>query len=314
LIQKLELEESRQKIVEIYELPKFPSQCIHCNSKNLGLHGKQKNRNGVIQRYGCKNCGKKFRYNIGFEKLKCDSIHVTEALQLYFTGLSLRSISHFFKMMYGMNISVQAIYRWIKKYIKMIKTYLATYVPQVGDTWRCDEIYLKIKGEQKYLFAMMDDDSRFIICHFVGERKTMQFAIKLFSLAKTIAQKSPKIIITDGLHSYKIAYRKVFWTAKNPRVKHIYATFDKKTKYLNNKMERWNGFFRDREKTMKGIKKVDSVMIEGLIIYYNFIREHSVLKMTPAEYLGVKIAGNDKWKTLIQNAGMAQKTFNGEIK
>jgi transposase-like protein len=32
---------------------------------------------------------------------------------------------------------------------------------QVSDTWRADELYLKVKGNMKYPFAMMDDETRF---------------------------------------------------------------------------------------------------------------------------------------------------------
>jgi putative transposase len=71
----------------------------------------------------------------------------------------------------------------------------------------------------------------------------------------------------------------------------------------NNKMERMNGEFRDREKVMRGIKKDDSVMFDGYQIYHNFLRPHMGLDgKTPAEKCGIKIEGDNKWITLIQNA------------
>ena len=52
----------------------------------------------------------------------------------------------------------------------------------------------------------------------------------------------------------------------------------------NNKQERFNGEFRDREKVMRGIKKTDSVMFDGYQIYHNYIREHMGLNgKTPAK-------------------------------
>jgi len=71
----------------------------------------------------------------------------------------------------------------------------------------------------------------------------------------------------------------------------------------NNKMERFNGEFRDREKVMRGIKKVDSIVFDGYQIYHNYVRPHMGLDgKTPAEVCGIKIEGDNKWKTLIQNA------------
>jgi len=70
----------------------------------------------------------------------------------------------------------------------------------------------------------------------------------------------------------------------------------------NNKMERLNGEFRDREKVMRGIKKEDSVMFDGYQIYHNFISPQMGLNgKNRAEMCGIKINGENKWLTLIQN-------------
>lgn len=64
-----------------------------------------------------------------------------------------------------------------------------------------------------------------------------------------------------------------------------------------------NGEFRDREKVMRGLKKMDTPMIEGYRIYHNYIRGHEALGgKTPADMASIKIEGNNKWVTLIQNA------------
>ncbi len=68
-------------------------------------------------------------------------------------------------------------------------------------------------------------------------------------------------------------------------------------------MERMNGEVRDREKVMRGIKKMDSPIFKGYQIYHNYIREHEGLKgKTPAEAANIHIEGNNKWMTIIQNA------------
>jgi putative transposase len=71
----------------------------------------------------------------------------------------------------------------------------------------------------------------------------------------------------------------------------------------NNKMERINGEIRDREKTLRGLKKKRTTIFRGYQIYHNYIRPHEALDgKTPAEACGIKIEGKNKWKTLIQNA------------
>jgi hypothetical protein len=74
----------------------------------------------------------------------------------------------------------------------------------------------------------------------------------------------------------------------------------------NNKMERLNGEIRDREKTFRGLKREDTPIITGYQIFHNYFRTHEGLNgKTPAEASGVKIEGNNKWITLIQNASKA---------
>jgi putative transposase len=71
----------------------------------------------------------------------------------------------------------------------------------------------------------------------------------------------------------------------------------------NNKMERMNGEVRDREKVMRGLKKVDTPILKGYQIFHNYVRPHEGLDgKTPAEACGIKVEGQDKWKTLIENA------------
>jgi hypothetical protein len=64
-----------------------------------------------------------------------------------------------------------------------------------------------------------------------------------------------------------------------------------------------NGEIRDREKVMRGPKKVDTPILAGIQIYHNYLRPHEALDgKTPAEAAGIKVDGDNKWQTLIQNA------------
>ena len=43
----------------------------------------------------------------------------------------------------------------------MTSKYLNGIVPRVGNWFRADEVWIKIAGKQNYLFASMDDDTRY---------------------------------------------------------------------------------------------------------------------------------------------------------
>ena len=54
---------------------------------------------------------------------------------------------------------------------------------------------------------------------------------------------------------------------------------------------------------MRGLKKVDTPILAGYQIYHNYMRPHEGLAgKTPSEACGIKIEGENKWITLIQNA------------
>lgn len=72
---------------------------------------------------------------------------------------------------------------------------------------------------------------------------------------------------------------------------------------MNGKMERLNGEMRDGEKVMSGLEDEDILLLEGYQIFHSYIRPREALKgRTPSEACGVEVKGENKWKTLIQNA------------
>jgi hypothetical protein len=108
-------------------------------------------------------------------------------------------------------------------------------------------------------------------------------------------------VITDGAANFSDAFKKEFFTLKDPRTRHI-AHIRLQGDHNNNKMERMNGEVRDREKVMRGLKKRDTPVLTGYQIYHNYFRPHEALKgKTPAEKSGIMI-GENKWKTVIENA------------
>jgi transposase-like protein len=275
--------------------------CQYCGSTNLKKDGIRKNKAGAIQKFYCRDCHHYFTINIGFERMKHNPQAITSAMQLYFSGESLRNTQKSLKLL-GVQVCHKTIFMWIKKYTKLMKDYVENLMPNVSDTWRADELYVKVKGDMKYLFALIDDETRFWIAQEVAETKYQHDARHLFEMGKELMGKKPLVLITDGLPAYHDAYKKEFWTQKSPRTEHINAVHFRGD-MNNNKMERFNGELRDREKVMRGLKTKDTPILAGYQIFHNYIRPHEGLDgKTPAEACGIKVEGKNKWITLIQNA------------
>ena len=70
-----------------------------------------------------------------------------------------------------------------------------------------------------------------------------------------------------------------------------------------------NEEIRDMEKGFRGLKKIDTPILDGMKAYYNFTKKHSALKgLTPAEAAPIRTDGKNKWKTIIQNASLHKES------
>jgi transposase-like protein len=273
--------------------------CIFCNSSNIVKDGLRHNKRGDIQKYNCRECNRYFTINLGFERMRATPQVITSALQLYFTGESFRNVQKF--KLQGVNI---------KQYNLQMDKKMRQFnedIPGENHTkcCRCIEgrwIVCEIKGNPKYLFALMDDQTRFWIAQQVADTKYTANIQPLFKHAKEIADKRPNTMITDGAANFHDAFNKEFWTRANPRTRHI-QHIRLQGDHNNNKMERMNGEVRDREKVMRGLKRPDTTVLTGYQVYHNYLRPHEALNgKTPAEACGIAIQGNNKWKTVVENA------------
>ena len=282
--------------------PLSPNVCLYCASTNIIRRGMRHNHYGDLQRFLCKSCGRRFTQNFGFEEMKASPEAITSAMQLYFSGESLRNTQKFLTLR-GVQANHVTVYRWITKYVKLMQKYLEQMRPQVSDTWRADELFLKVKGNMKYLYALMDDETRFWIAQQVSDTKYTADISPMFRHGKHVAGKAPHTLITDGAYNFSSAFESAFYRENKAlaiqHVRHVRMSGD----LNNNKMERFNGEVRDREKIVRGVKKPDSPLLTGYQIYHNYVRPHMALEgKTPAEKAGIEVQGDDKWLTLIQNA------------
>ncbi len=281
--------------------------CQKCQSNNIKKAGIRKNKSGNIQLFKCKDCNSKFSINLGFERMRATPDQITMAMNLYFNGESSRKVKQSL-VLTGVKVSHITIQKWNKKYVDLMNKYLEKITPQVGEKWRTDELYLKIKGDKKYLFAMIDSETRFWLAQMVSEHKGNDDVSPMFAEAQKKASKVPTTLISDGAanfhHAWKKQYRqKNFLHKETEHHRHIHLSGDMN----NNQMESFNSnTLRMREKVVRGIKKDDSSILKGMQIHHNYIRPHQGLDGdTPADRAGIRIMGDNKWKTIIQNASLS---------
>lgn len=186
--------------------------------------------------------------------------------------------------------------------------FVESLVPLVGEKWRTDEIYVRIRGERKYLFAMLDSDTRYWLARQVATHKGTDDVRPMFEKARKVAGKVPSKLISDGAGNFAEAHRDEYAPRNHlwkDSVHESHISMDGDTN--NNQMESFNGnTLRMREKVTRSFKNADSAIISGLHIYYNFSRRHLGMPegMTPAEASGIYVEGADKIIMLVRAAAV----------
>lgn len=307
---ELSIEESRPQVITI---------CPDCQSNNVINYGKRGKR-VVKQLMFCKDCNRQFRKGDDvFAKLQNEPRVISLILSMHCRNVSLRGICATLDETYGIKVSYQTIFNYLKRYEKLLGEYMSNLKPKFSGHVNVDELYIKIDGQMKYLFGALDPDTRYLLCTVLSQKKDDKGARRLFhELARVTKHhkynETIKTITTDGLPSYKVAFEKEFVThqrtnTKNPP-KHLFNAGIAK-EINNNMMERLNGTIRSREKNYRGLKIDDTPMIPLFVAYYNMIREHQAIEKTPAEAAGLEKLGKDKWINLIKKA---HKNPDGRIR
>ena len=280
-------------------------RCKFCDSPDITRKGIRKLKKGTFQQFRCRGCRRRFTHNLGFERKRATPEQITMAIGLLFSGLSSRKAATFIRMT-GADASHVTVQNWAREYAGLMDRFMDSITPLVGEQWRTDEIYLKIRGNRRYLLDMLDSDTRYWLAKMVAEHKGNDDVEPMFKKAKELAGKVPSRLVSDGAANFAYAHRKQF-APKNPGDKesvherHIHMDGDMN----NNQMESFNGnTVRLREEATRGLKREDSAILTGLRLYYNNVLQHQGLpgNMTPGEAAGIHIEGLNKWKTMIQAA------------
>jgi transposase-like protein len=86
---------------------------------------------------------------------------ITCALNLYFDGLSTWKIQRQLAKIFQVDISVTTVWKWIMKYSEMVSEYTQTLKPELSGKYHHDETGLKVGGEDRYFWEMIDEDTHF---------------------------------------------------------------------------------------------------------------------------------------------------------
>jgi transposase-like protein len=202
------------------------------------------------------------------------------AFDLHIKGVSLRDIRNHIWQIYGINKPVSTLHRWIVKLMGIMQEALSNVKPEVGNKWLGDEMVVRVNGQVRYLWNIMDYGTRVHLVSILTEGRGATEALMIIRQAIQEAGKNPQKFITDGLSSYSKALNEL----QNNRIVHVYNVGLTRQEDNNNRLERLHGTVRSWVKTQRGLKGKSQELFNVRRLYYNSIRPHMALQdKTPAK-------------------------------
>ena len=214
------------------------------------------------------------------------------AVDMYFDGHSYRQVARNMGQYLGRDTGEATVYRWVRELTRKADDVLRPQKVHTGKEWVADEMVVNVGGKHYWLFNVMDADTRFVLAAYLSPVRTTRAAQTTLAMARDKSENPPESLRTDGLASYRQALPRAFPTRP---VKHIVSQ-GIRAQINNNLSERLQGTFRDRDKTLRALKKRDTGQsyIDGLVLHYNYFRPHEGLDdKRPAEAAGAELPFRD---------------------
>ncbi len=167
---------------------------------------------------------------------------ISHAVWLYhrFT-LSFRNIEEIL-VSRGVDVTYEAVRQWCLRFGHEYAKRIRAREGRPGDTWRLDEVFIRIKGKQHYLWRAVDQDGD-VLDILVQRRHNSKTAKRFFRKLLKGLQCAPRVMVTDKLRSYVAAHRKLGLCAEHET-----------GQYRNNRAENSHQPSRQKERQMRGFK------------------------------------------------------------
>jgi putative transposase len=144
----------------------------------------------------------------------------------------------------GVTVSYETIRLWCIKFGAIYSRRLKRRHRGYGDTFYIDEVFVKINGQQQYLWRAVDQDGEVVDVYLQAKRDGAA-AKRFFRRLLRSHGGEPRKVVTDKLRSYPVAHREVI-----PEVIHV------TDQYANNRGEQSHEANRVRERGMRRFKSV----------------------------------------------------------
>jgi putative transposase len=142
------------------------------------------------------------------------------------------------------NVTYETIRLWCNRFGPKYAARLKRKHQGYGDTFFIDEVFVKIDGQQHYLWRAVDQDGE-VVDVYLQKRRDGAAAKRFFKRLLKKHQDEPRKIVTDKLRSYGVAHREL-----------IPDSIHDTSQYANNRAELSHQPTRVRERGMRRFKSI----------------------------------------------------------
>ncbi|CAO3383241.1 Transposase [Azospirillum argentinense] len=164
--------------------------------------------------------------------------------------------------------------------------------PKLGDKWFLDEVFIRIRGKQHYLWRAVDQNG-VVLDILVQSRRSTKAAMRFFRKLLKGLRFVPRVVVTDKLKSYAAAKRELKLGGEH-----------RQSRYLNNRCEVSHQSTRRRERHMRRFRSVRHA--QRFLSTQSLMHNHFQLRrhlLSASEYRAVRARAFTTWR---EAAGVAQ--------
>lgn len=156
----------------------------------------------------------------------------------------------------GVVVDHSSINRWTIRFLPLLEKVFRNHKRPVGDSWRMDETYIKVKGVWKYLYRAVDKEGKTV--DFLLTAKRDKTAAKRFFNKAMQANNVPEIVTMDKSGANKAAIDEINADMNAPVVV-------RQVKYLNNIVEQDHRAIKRVTKPMLNFKSFRSAPLAAYL-------------------------------------------------
>lgn len=145
----------------------------------------------------------------------------------------------------GLTVDHSTVNRWVIRYAPQLEKEFRQKKRQVGNRWRLDETYLKVRGKWKYFYRAVDKQNN-TIDFLLTAKRDKKAALRFFNKAVN-NNCQPSLVNIDKSGTNKSAIN-VYNNENNTRIE------IRQCKYLNNVVEQDHRFIKRITRPMLGFK------------------------------------------------------------